>query len=126
MRSYLGKVVLALGPTELLCIVVESPDQQAQGLQGRAYLLDSEGMYFPMALPGLAEFVMGGVTFPIDIIFFRAGRVAKIVGNIPPGHQGRWSLTDCSGVLEVRGGWARDHVLQLGTPLIASTGAWEG
>lgn len=112
--------VLVLGSRRLDCLIAETPLEQATGLEGHAFLHDWQGMYFPMFPARRAVFAMAGVPFPIDILFFRAGHLAKAISNVPPGHPGRWSFEPCSGVLEVRGGWTLDHGIKVGAPLLGS------
>jgi uncharacterized membrane protein (UPF0127 family) len=109
-----------LGGNRLECLVSETVTEQAVGLQGVSFLHDQEGMYFPFYPPRFARFAMGSVSFPIDILFFRGGFLNKVVGLVRPGQLGDWTLANCSGVLEVRGGWTRDHGVELGAPLLGS------
>lgn len=108
-------IVQLVGQT-IWCDVPTLPREIAAGLANHASLGDSEGMYF--ANPGDRMFMwMGAVRFPIDVVFFRVGNVSRIVGNLQPGDPTLLTEDHCSGALEVRGGWCRDHGLELGAPL---------
>lgn len=107
-----------LGRWGLSCWVATTADEHRLGLQlFDDNLAEHRALYLPYVPPQHVTIVMGMVSFPIDIVFLRDGRVARIVRSVPPLHSGQWSLSDCSGVLELRGGWSHRHYLQLGTPL---------
>jgi len=107
--SYKGDVTCQLGSGTLRCIVVSSLTESIQGLQKHAGLSEDEGMLFPFKPPRYAEFHMGTVSFPIDIIFVTGDKVAKIVPNVQPGTKGYWGSNNTSMVLEVAGGWAEKN-----------------
>jgi len=106
-----------LGSGVLFCEVAETAEEQAWGLQGRRGLDRGHGMYFPVVPERTMTIEMKRVSFPLDIVFFWKGVVAGIVQGIV-GDQTRWGLDDCSGVLEVRAGWAREHGVGQGTLLV--------
>src|SRR5277367_2188300 len=105
---------MRVGTSVLDCIVNETADQYLTGLQKTRGLTDKQGMFFPYENK-MVTFHMGTVSFPIDIIFIRDGAIAKIIGNVQPGARGLWSLENCMGVLETRGGWCADHGANIGT-----------
>lgn len=116
-----------LGGHWLSVWVAETLEEQQRGLQGFPPLRGSEGMYFPREPPGPMRISMMSVAFPIDVLFFRRGRLAKIIRNLEPGDRNVWTYGDwhrgeCSGVLELRGGWVRDRGLDvvLESPLLVS------
>ena len=104
-----------LGSGVLFCEVAETAEEQAWGLQGRGGLDQGHGMYFPVSPPRLMTVEMKTVSFPLDIVFFWEGIVSGIVRGMV-GDRTRWSLDECSGVLEVRAGWAGDHGVRVGEP----------
>jgi uncharacterized membrane protein (UPF0127 family) len=65
---------------------------------------------------------MGEVSFPIDVIFFRRGCVAKIVRSLLPGDKGVYTSprNECSGVLEVAGGWVSRYGVRFDVPLFVA------
>jgi len=106
------------GAPPLRVWVAETLEEQRRGLQGFAPLGDGEGMYFPCR--DVMSIAMLSVGFPIDILSFDwRSRLAQIVDVVQPGDARVWSF-GCSGVLEVRGGWARTYGVQIGDPLVAS------
>lgn len=116
------RVRLSFGTGPILTAwLAETSGEQRWGLQGLTRRLrDDEGMYFSVRSGSTARFSMMSVTFPIDMIFFRSGRVLQIVSSIPPGHPGTWEISDGSGMLEVRGGWAHDYNIMVGDPIFMS------
>lgn len=115
------RVRLSVGTGPILTAwVAETSMERAVGLQIVRGLRDDQGMYFLLTPPDPARFSMMSVTFPIDMIFFRSGRVLQIVSSIPPGHPGTWEISDGSGMLEVRGGWAHDYNIMVGDPIFMS------
>jgi uncharacterized membrane protein (UPF0127 family) len=94
-------------------MVCSTRQEFMNGLQGYPGLSDDQGMWFPY-FDESASVHMASVTFPIDVIFFRGDRIAKIVANIQPGTPGIWSLDPCDGVLEMRGGWCSSYGVPLG------------
>ena len=113
------RVVASLGGNDVVCEVAASPAEKSIGLQRHAGLNDSEGMYFPFSPTSNVQFHMGSVRFPIDIVFCESGRVARIVDNAQPGTRDRWG-SRCDGVIEVRGGWCREHGVRVGSPVHVS------
>jgi hypothetical protein len=59
---------------------------------------------------------MGSVGFPIDIVFFDGGGVARKIVTASPGAPGMWSYSDCSAVLETPGGFCRSVGFRTGAP----------
>lgn len=104
-----------IGSVTVRCKVTRTPEEYQAGLERTRSLSDAEGMYFPYDPPRAASFHMGKVSFSIDILFFQGPRVAKIVKDIQPGQPGTWGLKGCSGVLEVRGGWADAYGIRVGS-----------
>lgn len=88
--------------------IAETIMQRAAGLEVKDSLKDSEGMFFPFDPPENVTFHMGKVRFPIDIVFLMNDgnkmRVGKVIHNVEPGSDDRWSFQKASAVLEVSGG----------------------
>lgn len=99
-------VPVSVGGRMFACRVASTPRQHARGLQGAAPLSQDEGMLFRFAHPRAATFHMGGVTFPIDIMFVEQGRVARVVRDARPGSAERWSHLRTDAVVEVLAGEA--------------------
>lgn len=57
---------------------------RAEGLSGRKNLVENTGMLFLFNAPALYPFWMKDMKFPIDIIWFREGRVVGITARVYP------------------------------------------
>lgn len=104
-----GRMRILVGGRALVAEVADSYIEKRQGLQGHAPLRDDEGMFFPYARTQEAQFIMGTVSFPIDIVFLeRVGSneyaVVKAYRNIQPGDRGIFRCNRVDAVLETRGG----------------------
>lgn len=86
-------------------MIARTAAEQARGLQGYAGLGPSDGMLFPFRPARAAQFHMGTVSFPIDLVFIDAGgHVARVVHAAQPGSRERWGHPICSAVVELQGG----------------------
>lgn len=103
----------------VLVDVAEKDYQKAAGLEVVDILPRGHGMLFTFERSGSQTFHMGGVKFPIDIMFLKETplgyRVAKIVHNASPGDVDFWSCDDTSAVLEINGGEAKSLGLKVGS-----------
>jgi uncharacterized membrane protein (UPF0127 family) len=110
--------VISLGGTNVHCQVADTAELQRMGLSKHAELGMYDGMIFPYEKPTRVAFHMSTVRFPIDIIFVGSdGRVTNIVDDIQPGTPGVWRMPHTSAVIEVNGGFARAHSLEVGAPV---------
>lgn len=99
------------------CSIADTQEKQVVGLQRHADLGNS-GMVFPYESPRHAQFHMGDVQFPIDIIFVGSdSRVTKIVANVEPGTRGHWGMPHTAMVVETRGGFCADNHISVNTPV---------
>lgn len=95
-------------------LAVDFEDQHI-GLQKYSSLPSDNGMLFPYDPPRHVQFHMADVKFPIDVIFVdHNGRIAKIFANRQPGVDEKWASSNTSAVIEVNGGWCRDHGIGVG------------
>ncbi len=107
------------GPARVTVDVAASPAAIEQGLMNRTALPAEHGMLFLMRREKDWAFWMQNTLIPLDIIFITKQRtIAGIIHRATPGSEerrriGRPSLY----VLEVNGGWARDHGLAVGAPV---------
>jgi uncharacterized protein len=98
--------------------IADTDDLQVLGLQDHDGLDKFAGMVFPYAKPRNVKFHMGKVSFPIDIIFVNGeGRVGSIAENILPGTTGHWGHSHVVSVVEVPGGFCKEHDIGVGTEL---------
>ncbi|MEA3254822.1 MAG: DUF192 domain-containing protein [Candidatus Altiarchaeota archaeon] len=65
--------------------IVDNVESRRIGLSGRDSLGQDEGMFFVFDKEGEHAFWMGGMSFPLDIIWINKNkRVAYIAKNVPP------------------------------------------
>jgi uncharacterized protein len=89
-----------------------------RGLAGRSKLGPREGMLFVFDSAGPRDFWMRGVSFPLDMIWIRGGRVVGVTRNARPESETGERLYPSPGlidrVLEVQGGWAAKRSVERG------------
>lgn len=109
-------MLLRFPAAEVNVEVVRAPAALAQGLSGRAFLPDDEGMLFDLGRMMQPQFHMRGVRFPLDMIFLdESQEVVGIVESAPPNGAGPYSAWEPARyVVEVNGGWAARHGVELG------------
>lgn len=93
--------------------IARSPHDQATGLSNRPYMPHTRGMLFDFGKDVRRSMTTREMNFPIDIIFIAAsGVVLSIHSNVQPQEE----TIDGSGrfVLELNGGWARQHDVRAG------------
>lgn len=78
-----GETVVGIGSVEYKVEVADSPALKAKGLGGKAEIAIDEGMLFPFNPPTKTGFWMGGMLFPIDIIWIANERVIGFEENVP-------------------------------------------
>lgn len=120
--------------------VAETPRQHERGLSGHALIGDGEGMLFLFDGMESRTFWMKEMTFAIDILWIREGRIVGIERNIPPPRKETdesmlpryHSSVPVDTVLEVRGGvseergYAQGMEVKIASPPSPDTGAEEG
>lgn len=115
----LPQTTVRIGEVDFTVELATSTLAQARGLSGRVSLADGTGMLFVFDRPGIQNFWMKDMNFPIDIIWIGKGKVIGFVERAaqPAPHTPLWSLpvyTSPDGVdtvLEVPSGTvARDHI----------------
>jgi len=102
--------------------IVATSEAKRKGLSGRSGLAEGEGMLFVFSQAGAQGFWMGGMNFPIDIIWMKDGQVIDIASNVPPPGLGQDEKTlpiyyprlPSDRVLEVQAGLANKIGLKLG------------
>lgn len=104
------------GSVRIQVEVADQPAEQAQGLMGRTELADDRGMVFVWESPAPRSFWMKGTLIDLDLVGILAGRVVSITTMQPCAADPceRYPTPSADAVLEVRGGWAEDHGLELG------------
>lgn len=64
--------------------VVDTEEERQKGLSGRDSLPDDRGMLFVFDEPGMYNFWMKDMRFPIDIIFLNDNRIITIHSHVQP------------------------------------------
>lgn len=111
---------IAVNDIEVQVEVVSTPGERAQGLSGRMFLAENQGMFFVFEESTKPSFWMKDMFFAIDIVWVdEALKVIGVEANIspetfpqtfsPPG--------PILYVLEVNAGWADEHLIQAGDRL---------
>ena len=97
------------------CHVADTESKKRMGLQGFKQLDDYEGMYFPYSPFGEhVTFHQGSVPFGLDLLFLRNDEIVNIEAETEVGSTERWACKDCSGVIEVRGGFCFENDVNVG------------
>jgi len=95
-------------------LVARTSEQKAKGLEVVSSLQENEGMYFPFEKSQHVTFHMGGVRFPIDILFLDdLLRITKVVKDAKPGTKDTWSAV-ASTVIELPGGSCDKYNISVG------------
>jgi uncharacterized membrane protein (UPF0127 family) len=98
--------------------VVSTPEKLYLGLGHRPGLPEGRGMLFLMNTPAIQSFCMRDMLFSIDIIWIADGKIAGIEPKLSPSFQGVvTSPVPVRLVLEVPGGFAERHGIQVGDPV---------
>lgn len=110
------------GQTVLL-EVARTSQEQSIGLMNRTKLADNRGMLFVFSPPRPVSFWMKNTLIPLDMIFLSNGVVKHIGTQIRPCQQdpcpsyGPEPKIDIDGVIELRGGRAKELQLKIGDRL---------
>jgi len=101
---------------EVLVEIARTPEQLSRGLSGRPGLPEDHGMLFDMGSSAAWPFTMRGVSFPLDMLFLDEGRaVVGLIAGATPNTEGPYVVRAPSRwVVEVPGGWAERHGVDLG------------
>ncbi|NCN58837.1 hypothetical protein COW99_03555 [Candidatus Roizmanbacteria bacterium CG22_combo_CG10-13_8_21_14_all_38_20] len=108
---------IKIGDEQLEVEIMQTLEDQKQGLSGRSTLPQNHGMLFVYSNPAIYKFWMKDMLFPIDIIWISNGKVIETIANIPPPEQNVdinqlpiYSPTKpVTGVLEVNAGYVKKH-----------------
>ncbi|MEJ2367933.1 MAG: DUF192 domain-containing protein [Acidobacteriota bacterium] len=115
-------VVFPDGWTVQVKLAVTS-EQHARGLMFVKHLADDRGMLFLFKTEAKRPFWMKNCLIPLDMIWLDAnGTIVGISADEPPCREDPcpniFPQAPCRNVLEVRGGLAADHHLQVGQRLV--------
>jgi len=124
-RSLIGEIpegahaqsIVRIGDSVVIVEVARNYEARAGGLSGRGSLPENTGMLFVFEEPGNYSFWMKDMKFPIDIIWLdKNKKVVYITENAKPiSYPERFQTPEpAQYVLEVNGGWAREHGIEAG------------
>ena len=113
---------IKIGDEQLEVEIMQTLEDQKQGLSGRISLANDHGMLFVYSNPALYKFWMKDMLFPLDIIWINNGKVIEITDNVPPPEQNAdisqlptySPLQPVTGVLEVSAGYVKKHNIIIG------------
>lgn len=108
-----------IGNASIKVEIADDIGEQVQGLSGRDSLCPDCGMLFVYSRPGIRNFWMRDMKFPLDMIFIRDGAVVEIIEGVPIPEPGKeipkvQSVHEADMVLEVNAGFAYAHDLKAG------------
>lgn len=69
--------------------IADTPSKRAKGLGGRSFLGQDEGMLFIFDKADKHPFWMKGLSFPLDFVWIKDGKVMDILENIQPPQKGQ-------------------------------------
>ncbi|MBS3142567.1 DUF192 domain-containing protein [Candidatus Woesearchaeota archaeon] len=117
--------VIVLAGVQEPVITVELATTQAEwerGLMGRDDVKDGEGMLFIFPNAEIKYFWMKSTNMPLDILFITSNyKITKIIENAQPCDQGCENYSsdiEVQYVLEVPGGYAKEHGIKRGQEVI--------
>lgn len=105
--------------------IAKSPMAQAQGLSGRDFLAENDGMLFSFQTPGKPAFWMKDTRIPLDFIWIRGGSVVEITRDVRPepnvtdGSLRRYlPVEPVDSMIEVNAGWTAKNVVKAGDSVV--------
>ena len=110
-------VKVKLAGTVIEATIASTTAEQGQGLGGVTALPETKGMLFPFSTRDTHTFWNKGMLISFDLLWISGETVIGIEESVPPEAEGidmRTSPDEVTSVLELRGGWARDHGLKAG------------
>jgi uncharacterized membrane protein (UPF0127 family) len=105
-------------PIKIKCFVADSENKKREGLQKYSVLERNCGMYFPYVPYSSVSFFQGSVLYPLDVIFLKDEYISKIEKKTKVGALDVWSEQECSGVIEVNGGFCDLYDVKVGDRLV--------
>ncbi|MFH1564975.1 MAG: DUF192 domain-containing protein [bacterium] len=112
------KAEIKINNTTITADVVETPEEQIQGLSGREKLGENEGMLFVYFDKEIRTFWMKDMLFPIDIIWIADNKIIDISENLLIPENGNikraTSKEGINYVLEVNAEFVKDNDLKVG------------
>lgn len=110
-------IVVFPNGTEVMVDVADEHAERVQGLSGREYLEEREGLLFLYETPEIQGYWMKEMNFPIDIIWLFEGEVIGFVEDAQPEDPVVTIYTSpapVDAVLEVSAGFINSHSVKMG------------
>lgn len=111
-----------IGQTLVNIELADTNDKRAKGLGGRQSMATDSGMLFVFPKVENYKFWMKGLSFPLDFVWIREGKVVDLVTDVPAPAKGQADNTlpiiesneKVDQVLEVNAGFVRANNVQVG------------
>lgn len=118
--------VITINDNKIYVEIADNNESRAQGLSGREYLHEFEGMLFLYEFPNRPGFWMYDMNFDLDMIWINNGVVVDITENVPAPEPGThpsdlpryFPSQNVDAILEVNAGFAAKHNIQVGDSVI--------
>lgn len=94
--------------------LADSDSERQQGLSGRDFLAEDEGMLFVFEEPGRHGFWMNGMKFPLDFIWISGDRVVGTTETAPVTQMDIKPPQSIDRVLEVNSGFVARNKIKIG------------
>lgn len=100
--------------------IAKTTQAQEVGLAKYNSLPTNKGMYFPFPHPGMYQFWMKDMQFPIDIIFIQNDKITDIFSSVPSPEKGQTLLptygpsSPINAVLEINAGLSQKYGFKKG------------
>jgi uncharacterized protein len=114
-----GTVTFGNGVT-VKAAIVDKPEEMSRGLSGRESLPEDEGMLFWMGERRDHGFWMKRTRISLDLLFFDYSKIVGILTLAPMDERSHRIGRPSSSVLEVNGGWAARHGVEVGDSVTIS------
>lgn len=116
---------LKINGNKLKVEIADTQDKRSKGLGGREKLASDEGMLFVFPKRDRYPFWMKGLSFPLDFIWIREGKIVDLLRNVQPPAPGQTdallpiyqSIEEVDEVLEVNGGVTERLNIKVGDKL---------
>lgn len=118
---------LFIGMTEIYVEIADTEQSRSQGLSGRKSLAENSGVLFVFPSPGIYEFWMKDMNFPLDFIWIKNGKIVEITENVLPPAQTEGKpgvirpFFSVDRVLEVNAGFVSKNNLKVGDTVVLNS-----
>lgn len=99
---------------KIACSIADTQELKVIGLQGKQVLEENKGLYFPYVPYQTVNIHQGSVPFELDLIFLQDDMVCSMQENTKVGSKDVWSCRNCTGLIEVNGGFCARNKIRVG------------